>query len=170
MILKSFLSSFFLCLVCVSYGQEPITGSIAFQIKNFGVNTVDGSFSTMNGTITFSPDSPESGFFSVCADASTVDTQNEKRDKHLKEEDFFHVEKYPEICITSSSISATTDGFIAGAALDMHGVAQQIEIPFTYDNGTLSGSFEINRRDFGVGPKGGFSVGKTVKINIQVEL
>ncbi|PSR08524.1 MAG: protein yceI precursor, partial [Candidatus Arcticimaribacter sp.] len=43
----------------------------------------------------------------ACIDATTVDTDNEERDDHLRNADFFDTDKFPTICFSSTSISNT---------------------------------------------------------------
>ena len=74
------------------------------------LNTVKGSFDKATGDIAFYPDKPENSRFNITVSAKTIDTGNDKRDRHLLEEDFFHVDKYPEIRIESESVSSLGDG------------------------------------------------------------
>jgi polyisoprenoid-binding protein YceI len=115
------------------------------------VNTVEGTFSGMKGDLKFNAKNLSASKFDVCVDASSLNTENEKRDNHLKNKDFFEVEKYPKICFVSTSIERTESGFKTTGNLTMHGVTKQIEIPFTFDNNTFTGKLEINRLDFNIG-------------------
>ncbi len=139
---------------------------VSFEISNFGVKTVKGTFTGMTGTVVFNTNEPESASINVCIDPATVNTDNAKRDAHLKNEDFFEVETYPTICYKSSSIAKTKTGYLAKGRFTMHGVTKEVEIPLTYANNTLTGEIEVDRLDFGVGPKNTATVGNSVTLTI----
>lgn len=124
---------------------------VTFEIGNMKINTVKGSFHGMKGTVVFNKLDLSNSTFNVCIDASTVDTENEKRDNHLRTEDFFNVEKYPVICFNSESIRKTSKGYVTRGKLTMHGVTKTVDIPFTFDKITFKGKIKLNRLDFNVG-------------------
>ncbi|WP_223241385.1 YceI family protein [Flammeovirga sp. EKP202] len=162
------LTSFFF-FVLTGHAQEiNISASkIDFTISNFKVNTVEGFFNGMSGSIQFDENDLSSAKFDVCIDASTVNTDNEKRDKHLKNEDFFDVEKYPKICFESSEIIKNGDQYMTKGNLTLHGITKEVSIPFTANGSTLVGKFEINRLDYDLGKgTGTFTVGDEVEIKI----
>ena len=144
---------------------------VSFDVSNMAFNTVEGTFTGMKGKVQFTPDDLTASKFDVCIDASSVNTGNEKRDKHLRNKDFFDVEKYPTICFSSTEIKKYSSGYTAIGILEMHGVTKTIEIPFTFKNKELVGNFKIKRKDFKVGEStGGFMVGKQIKLQINCVL
>ncbi len=141
--------------------------TVNFSIKNLAINTVKGSFGGMKGEINFDRENLSDASFNVCIDANSINTGITKRDEHLRKEDFFDVEKYPTICFTSTNIINSKMGYTARENLTLHGVTKEVTIPFTIKGSTFVGNIEILRKDFGVGANyGGFTVGKTVKIEI----
>lgn len=129
--------------------------AIKFTIKNFGFST-GGSFTGLTGTIRFDAANSINGSFAVSINASSINTDNKSRDKHLRKEEYFDVEKHPVINLVSSSISIVKPGtFLMKSKLTIKGITKEISFPFTaaaQNNGYLfSGSFKISRRDFGVG-------------------
>jgi len=121
----------------------------------------------MKGDIKFDDADLASSSFNVCVDAATVNTDNNARDKHLRNEDFFHVEKYPDICFASTSISQKGSSFVTNGQLTMHGVTKNVSIPFTYSNGTFKGNLKVNRDDYKVGEStGAFMVSKEIELEI----
>jgi len=139
----------------------------AFSISNMKWMTVEGTFTGMKGEISFDESNPGGSSFNVCMDAASVNTENQKRDDHLRNADFFDVEKYPQICFRSSAISATKKGFVANGTLEMHGVSKDVTINFTHTTGVFKGDLNINRYDYGVGADTGtFMVGEDVSIKI----
>lgn len=143
---------------------------ITFSVSNMKLNTVKGTFTGMMGDVIFNPNDLPSSKFDVCIDAKSIDTGNAKRDKHLRNEDFFEVETYPQICFKSSTITKTSDGYKVKGMLTMHGVSKTVEIPFTYNSKQLIGDIKLNRLDYKVGGSGGFMVGKEITIQIKCVL
>ncbi len=138
-----------------------------FSISNFGVNTVEGSFSGMRGTVKFTKDIPAKGTIDICLPTASVDTDNEKRDDHLRSADYFDAEHYPEICFKSSGIVQTSNGFLAKGNLQMHGVIQNVAIPFTYSGQTITGTLVLKRLDYKIGEDTNtFMMGNEVEVTI----
>jgi polyisoprenoid-binding protein YceI len=129
---------------------------INFSIKNFGV-TVTGTFTGLKGNILFDPGAPANATFNLSVNTSTVNTGIDARDRHLKKEDYFNVEKFPLITFLSTKVSASNkpDVFIVTGNITIKGTTQAISFPFTakaLQNGYLfTGTFKLNRRDFRVG-------------------
>lgn len=137
---------------------------------NMKINTVEGTFKGMKGDIHFDANDLNSSYFKVTIDASTVDTDNSKRDEHLKEADFFNVSKYPTIKFTSSAIvrSKKEGYYIAKGQLQIGETSKEIKIPFTYQNDTFKGSLKINRFDYKIGTEyNTFLIAEEVNIGIQ---
>lgn len=142
-----------------------------FEVKNMGVNTVDGTFMGMHGTVEFNPADLENSTFSVCIDASTVDTDNNQRDKHLRAKAFFHIEEYPEICFESTDIYPKGNGYEVQGKLTMRGTTRIVTIPFEYSSNSLTGSFTLNRKDYDVGNGyANFVISNDVDIRIECVL
>lgn len=145
---------------------------VHFVIKNLGINT-GGDLTGLKGKIIFDAKKPASSLFDVTADVKTIDTDNERRDGHLKNADFFDVEKFPVIRITSTSITAGKDlkNFIFNGTLTIKDVTKTISFPFSAeakDGGALfNGEFEINRLDFGVGKE---SVTMSDKLSVSLKV
>jgi polyisoprenoid-binding protein YceI len=147
----------------INSGKSEVT----FEIGNLGFNTVEGSFKKMSGDIKFDSSDLSNASFDVCIDASTIDTDSRKRDEHLKNEDFFDVEKYPKICFVSESIVKSNKLYLAKGRLTMHGVTKQIEMLFTYEDEAFSGSITVNRYDYNLGSQTSkFMVSEEVEVKI----
>jgi len=164
--------SFIILILVTSLGLNGQTinsedSKVTFSVSNMAFNTVKGTFNGMEGEIYFSPNDLLASKFEVCIDASSINTGNQKRDKHLKNEDFFEVEKYPNICFKSTEVEKTTSGNKTKGILTMHGVSKKVEIPFTFKNNQFIGNFEVNRKDYKIGEgTGSFMVGKEIEIQI----
>ena len=163
MILKNlFAALFFISINAAAQTYIPQdTGSkVHFVIKNFGINT-GGDFSDLKGRIVFLPDSLSASKFNVTVAASTVDTDNEMRDKNLKESEYFDAPQFPTIQLVSTKISKTnktSDGFYFFTGnLTIKGIIKTVSFPFQAkkinDGYLFTGDFEIDRLDFGIGEK-----------------
>lgn len=145
---------------------------VHFVIKNIGINT-GGDLSGLKGSIIFDAKKPAKASIDVTVAVSTIDTDNGKRDEHLKKEEYLDADKYPVIEIKSTSIVAGKDlaNFTFKGNVIIKGVTKAIEFPFTAvskNGGALfTGEFEIDRNDFNVGSSGGVLSDK-VKISLSV--
>ncbi|MFK7907005.1 MAG: YceI family protein [Chitinophagales bacterium] len=158
---------FFNGYFCSAQNIQSEQSQVSFEISNMGFNTVEGSFKGMKGTVDFRPQDLSNSNFNVCVDATTVNTGNSTRDKHLRNEKHFEVEKYPTICFVSSTVTQSNSGYITQGKLTMHGITKEVEIPFTYSNQQFLGEITVDRLDYGIGPKGGFMMGRTVDLEIK---
>lgn len=138
------------------YTPLDAESKVSFVIKNFGLK-VDGQLKGIKGSISFDPNALNNSAFNVSVNANTINTDNNARDKHLRKEDYFHVEKFPLISFVSNKITkiGTTGKYTVTGNLTIKGVTKPIEFDFTAtpsNNGfSFKGSFTINRRDFNVG-------------------
>lgn len=150
--------------------QQSINGSVSFVIKNTGLN-VDGSISGLQGNIDFNMLQPSNSKIVVTIDPATIDTGVGLRDKHLKKEDYFDVEQYNTIKMESISISKKDGAYQGIFRLTMKDISKELTIPFTItkENNTqhFNASFELDRRDFGVG---GNSWVLSDDVKVKVEL
>lgn len=144
---------------------------INFEVSNMALNTVKGTFNGMEGTVLLDENNLGISKIEACIDATTINTNNEKRDKHLREADFFDTDKFPTICFSSTSIKKTSKGYVAKGKLTMHGITKDVEIPLTYTNKTVKGNFSLKRRDYKIGEDTGtFMVGNKIEITIQAQI
>ncbi len=169
-ILLLLLSLNFSIAELIAQNINTAESKISFDISNMKINTVKGSLSNLIGDVSFDETNLDLCQFNVCVDAATIETGNDKRDEHLKKEDYFDVDNFPQICYESTSTAKNGDSYLSKGLLKLHGIEKEIEINFTYEANSLIGSFQINRTDFGIGGKGTFMVGDEVKIYIHCSL
>ncbi len=141
------------------FGQswQPDSASISFKIKNAGIN-VNGSFSGLKSEIYFHPKKLKKSNIKASVDAATVDTGIRIRNKHLRNPDFFDVERFPHITLESQGFeSGEDDRFLGSFTLKIKDREDLIQIPFSFQKQAeyviLQGVFTIDRRDFDVGDK-----------------
>ncbi|MBB6459284.1 YceI family protein [Flammeovirga kamogawensis] len=150
---------------------DQTLSTVNFSISNFKVNTVDGAFKKMDGEINFNAENLNSSNFNVCISAASIFTDNEKRDEHLRNEDFFDVKKFPTICFISNDIRKTDNGYESNGKLTLHGITKVVTIDFNKDKNSFTGQLNINRLDFNLGEDTGtFTVGNEVEIEIKCVL
>ncbi len=172
--MKLFLSLITLFSVSLISAQQykPVNdkSDVKFTIKNFGINT-NGSFSGLKGTISFDPSKLSAASFNVTLDAPSINTGIDMRDKHLKEEEYFNVEKYSTISFVSTALKLIDNGYTMNGTLTIKGVSKNISFPFTSiqqnDGMLFTGSFNINRKDFNVGGSSAV-LGNNVDISLKV--
>lgn len=171
---KTILSMAFSLLTMVSIYAQKINSTsskVEFEIGNMAFRVVEGSFGEMTGKIEFNASNLSTSTFNVCINPATVNTDNEKRDTHLKNEDFFDVAKYPTICFESSRIEKTESGYVAYGKLTLHGATKDVEIPFTYADNVFKGTLNLNRLDYKLGEDTStFMVADEVEITITCHL
>ena len=161
---------------------------VGFQVRHF-VTNVRGRFTDFSGTITANSAKPEASSVEFMIKATSIDTANEGRDKDLRSEKFFDVEKFPEFTFKSSKVvPAGKDMFEVTGTLIMHGVSREITLPVSYlgsvktknregKEGAKAGfeaSLTLNRKDFGIVwnqvlDTGGTMLGDDVHVSINVE-
>jgi polyisoprenoid-binding protein YceI len=144
------------------YDIDAAHSNIGFSIPIAGgLSHVRGKFNEFTVTIVYDDKDVAKSSVDAVIKASSIDTGIQKRDDHLRNPDFFDVEKYPEITFKSSRIEKKGKDFIAHGTFSMHGVSKEIAIPFKV-NGvnrdektgkTVLGATArttVNRREFGI--------------------
>ncbi len=139
---------------------------VDFKIKNAGF-TVNGSFKGLSATLKFD-EGGANDYIEATIDATTVDTNNGGRDKHLRKADFFDVQKHPTIKLKSVSFTKISAGKFKGSfKLTMKGITKTVEIPFTFNKGTFEGEVKLNRLDYGVG-ESSWVMSNDVTIHVKI--
>lgn len=83
---------------------------IQFKIQHLGYSWLYGRFNTFSGDFSFDPKAPEASKISVKIDPASVDSNHAERDKHLRNDDFLDVEKFPEAMFVSKRVEPQGDG------------------------------------------------------------
>ena len=134
---------------------KPVTAGVTFKIKMLG-STINGKFRGFSGVLKFDANDLNNASLVGSVEASTLDTDNNIRNRHLKEkEDFFNVAKYPSIKMKSTKIEKIGNDFVGYFDLTIKETTKNVKIPFTFkqegNNATFLGSTTINRREWAVG-------------------
>lgn len=152
--------------------QNVTQSSITFQIKNLGFMT-HGTFGGLQADIKFDPAKPEASSIDATIDANTVNTDNDMRDNHLKEDGFFDVAKYPRITLKSIALKHKSGNNYDGQFnLTIKDKTRAVDIPFTYTEATNTAEFKgilkIKRTDFGIGGSS-MIMSNDVQVDIDVK-
>jgi polyisoprenoid-binding protein YceI len=148
---------------------DPAHSNIQFSIRHMLVATVEGTFKTFAGTL----DKDDANFLnsriSVTVKTQSIDTDNPKRDDHLRTADFFDSAQFPDATFTSTKIEAAGDKkFRLHGDLTIHGKNRPLVFDLIEkDAGTYEASTELNRLDYGVG-ESSMMIGDQVKLMISV--
>jgi polyisoprenoid-binding protein YceI len=157
--IRSFLLTFLIGLAGYGFAQttKVVSGSTNFSVK-FVLGTCEGTFDGPKGEAIFNEKSPENGSFDLNIAAKTFKTSNESRDKDMKSEKYFYVEKYPNIHFKSSGIEKKNGKYEATGKMTIRDVTKSVVLPFEAKKNAdgsyaLSSTFEIDRLDYKLGPK-----------------
>jgi len=159
--------------------------NIYFDVNHTFV-TVRGQFDDFSGTVRFDPENKDASEVAFEVRVPSINTNIEKRDEHLRSQDFFNAAKFPVMRFKSSNIRLVEDkDYIMNGDLTIKGESKKVSVPFTYlgmkDNPLKKGQsvagfeadFSINRLDYNVGD-GQFArmgvVGETVRILVALEV
>ena len=166
-----------------TYTIDPSHSRIGFVTRHAMVTKVRGNFGEFEGTINVAENIADSTAEATIK-AASISTGNEDRDGHVKNEDFFNVEEYPELSFTTTNVNVDEDGngtvtgdlTIKGTTksvdLDVEDVATA-EDPFGNTRLGFEATTKINRKDFGIDfnaplKTGGVLVSEEIKIELEV--
>jgi len=153
---------------------DPAATQVAFSVRNLTMANVDGHFRLTSGRVTLVEEDPSRSTVEAVIDATSVDTGEPKRDRHLRSADFLDVDHHPRITFRSTRIEQVGAGHwkVAGALTILDATRPVV---LDVQGGAVHGSradahasVTIDRRDFGM-TYAGFAVGKEVAITIDAE-
>ncbi|HXP91104.1 MAG TPA: YceI family protein, partial [Fibrobacteria bacterium] len=132
---------------------DPAHSSVDFSIKHFGISNVKGGFDKLDGSVTGDPKTPTSLVPEITIQATSVNTNAEKRDEHLRTPDFFDVAKFPTITFKSEKTEVRGGKLFLEGTLTLHGVSKKVEIPYEA-NGPVVDPYKNTR----IGLEGSFTL------------
>lgn len=167
----------------IKFTADAAHSNVGFSIPILGgLSQVRGKFTDFTVEIAYDDADVTKSSVSAVIKAASIDTGIERRDQHLRNADFFDVEKFPEITFKSSRVEKRGDRLVAHGTFTMHGVSKEIALPFTIngvrknpkDGKTTIGvtaRASLNRRDFGVSfnrPDNPDFLGEVVEVELNV--
>ena len=157
---------------------------VGFSVKHLMITNVNGEFKTYNAEIDFDAKTKTFNKLNAVIDTASIDTDNQKRDDHLKSEDFFSSEKFPKMTFQMTSYKVEGDDGIATGNLTIRGITKEVKLKVE-DLGTVKDFKNVNRVGFTLKGKinrmdydlkwnkaleaGGVAVAEDVKIIVEVE-
>ena len=159
-------------IMAQNYTPKNESSKIGFVIKNIGLN-VNGNFSGVQGNIIFDSKILKSSAINVSVNSNSVNTDNNARDKHIRQEEYFDVIKFPLITFISNKIEAATrlNRYNVEGNLTIKGISKIIKFELIAiekdSNLELKCNFEINRRNFKVGGSS-LVLSDNVKMNLVI--
>ncbi|MCD6068308.1 MAG: YceI family protein [Bacteroidetes bacterium] len=176
-------------LAQTNWGVDASHSKLGFKVTHMMVSETEGKFKIYDGKVSSKTDADFTDAtveFSV--DASSIDTDDDKRDGHLKSADFFDAEKHPKITFKSTSMKKgkAKGTYILVGDLTMKGVTKPVTFqavtngkvvkdPYGKTRTGFLAQATINRKDFGLAwnatlEAGGVAVSEEVKIECAIEL
>ncbi len=166
---------------------DPAHTAASFAVKHLMISTVRGEFKGVTGAVNWDDQDITKSTVDVTIDAKTVDTSEPNRDKDLKSDKFFDVEKYPTITFKSKRVEQvsvgklkvtgelTIHGVTKEVVLDVEGPSASVKDPWGNTRAAISATTKVNRQDYGVKwnaniDGGGVVVGDDVNITIDLEM
>lgn len=160
--------------------------NVTFEVTHMVVSDVEGAFKVFNGDVTAKDDTFQDAVINFKVDVASVNTNDEARDKHLASDDFFNVEKYPNMTFKSTSFKK-----VSGKNYKLTGILtiRDVSKPVTFDvtfggvakdpwgntKAGFKGTATINRTNFNLKwnkaiEAGGWAVSEDVRIKLNIEL
>jgi polyisoprenoid-binding protein YceI len=161
---------------------DPTHSELQFRVKHLMITNVTGSLAVISAEVDADDDQFSNAHVAFTADASSINTNNEQRDGHLKSPDFFDVENHPTIQFQSGNFNAQNNTITGD--LTIRGVTQPVTLNVEFGGvnkdpwGNTKAGFtldgKINRKDFGLDwnaalEAGGVLVSEDVKIQAEVQ-
>jgi polyisoprenoid-binding protein YceI len=160
------------------YSVDPDHSGVTFKLSHLGLSWVHGRFDDLSGHFTLDRQNPANCTFELAAKTESVDTNNRKRDDHLRSPDFFNAKQFPVISFKSTAVRPAKDGFEVSGDLTLHGATHPVtfllsggksaEFPRGVHRTGFSAEFSVKRSEFGITKFAG-AVGDNVYIEVSFE-
>jgi len=172
-------------LVATKWAIDTAHSEIQFKVKHMMLTQVTGQFTQFAGQVEMEETQLETAQISFTADTVSISTGNEQRDGHLRGEDFFNSEVYPQLLFANGKIVNSTNGLILTGDMTIRDITHRVELPVEFGglgvdpwgNQKLGFSIngKINRKDFGLVwnsalEAGGVLVSDDVRIIAEIQL
>ncbi|MHA6261213.1 YceI family protein [Sporosarcina sp. CAU 1771] len=160
--------------------------NVGFSVRHMMVSNVKGNFTGIEGTVTGDVNNLTEAQINFVIDVNTINTSNEDRDNHLRSEDFFAVETYPNITFNSTNIVKTgSDEYDVTGDMTVKGETKTKTFkvtrtgagknPWGVDVVGFESETKISRKEFGLTwnqalETGGVLVGDDIKISIELQV
>lgn len=193
--MKHLINIITLCLVLAlpalasasTWNIDPDHSNVGFTVKHLMVSNVKGNFLKHTGVVTLDDKDITRSKVDVTIDTSSINTNVQKRDEHLRSADFFDVTTYPTMTFVSKKVTRAAKGALKVTGdLTIHGITKEVVLsvaplskeskdPWGNIRRGTSASTKINRKDFGLTwnktlETGGVLVGDDITISLEIEM
>ena len=167
-------------VVKTKWNIDPTHSEISFKVKHMMISTVTGHFEDLNASVESENDDFINADFNFIAKIDSINTKNSDRDAHLKSDDFFNADLYPEMIFNSTSF----DGSSLVGDLRIRDITKEISLDVDFNGvavdpyGQTKAGFEItggiNRKDFNltwnaITEAGSIVVSDTIKLIVDLQ-
>ncbi|MEY2595517.1 MAG: hypothetical protein RI965_789 [Bacteroidota bacterium] len=168
-----------------TWNLDKVHSNVKFAVSHMVVSEVEGSFKIFDGNLVASKPDLSDAKINFSVDVASVNTDNERRDGHLKSDDFFNAEKFPKMTFVSKSMKPLGNNkYKLTGDLTIRDVTKTVEFDVTYGGQINTGrgikagfkaKTTIDRLQYGLKyapalEAGGLAVGKDVDITVLVEM
>lgn len=171
----------------VTYTIDPAHSGAGFKIRHFMIAYIRGGFGGVTGDVIFDPANPANTKIKASINATTLHTQDEKRDAHVRGKDFLETDKYPTITFVSKKVTAdgkdrwkvvgdlTLHGVTKEATLDVESAGVESKDPWGNLRTGAEATTVIRRSDYDLKfnaplETGGVMLGEDVHVHLDIEL
>jgi len=168
-----------------TWNVDKVHSNVKFNVSHMVVSEVEGSFRGFEGSLVASKADLSDASIKFSVDVNSVNTDNERRDGHLKSDDFFNAEKFPKMTFVSKSFKPLGGNkYKLTGDLTIRDVTKTVEFDVTYGgqintgrgiNAGFKARATIDRLQYGLKyapalEAGGLAVGKDVEIIVNLEM
>lgn len=167
--------------VADTWNVDNAHSKLGFSISHMMVSDVEGSFKTFTATITASKEDFTDAVVELSADVASVNTDNDRRDNHLKAPEYFDAAQHPKLTFKSTSFKKVADKkYKVAGNLTLKGITKPVTLDATM-RGPVKGmqgktivgfkvTGTINRKDFDIAAKAPAAMlGEEITLNANTE-
>lgn len=169
--------------VAGTWALDPTHSEVTFSVKHLAISKVRGTFERFTATIVTAED-PTKSTVEANIEVASVNTNQKERDNHLRTNDFFKPDEFPNITFVSTSVVLDGDDITVLGDLSLRGVTRSVTLSGEFGGIVIDGygqtkagftaSTKINRHDYGVSwnaalEAGGFTLGDDVTIGFELQ-
>lgn len=168
------------------YDIDPAHSAAGFKVRHL-FTQVNGRFTQFAGTLSYDAAKPVNSRIEITIQTTSIDTDNERRDNHLRGADFFDVEKYPQITFKSTKIEPAGEAnhYRVTGDFSMHGVTKPVTVAVELlgfgesqgmgKRGGFAAQVTLDRSEFGITwnktlDTGGLMLGNEVQVDFPIEV
>ncbi len=171
--------------VKTTWAVDPTHSEVQFKVKHLVISTVTGFFRSFEGSVNTSNEDFDGAEVEFKLDVNSIDTNQKDRDNHLKSDDFFSAEKYPNLVFENGVLNKKGDDYELVGDLTIKETTKKVSLKAELGGimvdpyGNTKAGFEvngkINRKEFGltwsaVTEAGGVVVGDEVKLHFNIQV